>query len=908
MEIRGIQIDGFGVFSNRRVNDLASGLNVIYGPNEFGKTTLLEFIRRMLFGFPRKSQKINQYQPIKGGSSGGVLKCALASGQLVDVIREAGNKDGPIIRMESVENRGQPYLDSLLGYATTEVFKNLYAFTIDELHDIQSLRGEEIKSRVYGVGMGLGEVSLREIEQEVDKTCGEIFKSRGQSRMDTALREINEVEKEIMQAQENLEKFNELTNALSRLDDEKSALIKTIDDLELTKKFLETRQELFPVVIEILSAIEEIDRMGIISNFPENGMSRLASIQLDRQNVLEQVRGEERTYDELKISLHNLVVNDDLLKHEGDILFLQQSLKEVQSVIEDKVKVKNEREHINAQIIVDLGAMGKEWTEERIMGFELSEAEKKESQEFYNLFSESRQGETSALDKLNLHREQKEANEPESWPPLSLWKRVLPYGLGGVGFVGIAAGGIVGIAAGKILETYIFLGTGFVMVCLGALLRNKILVELKREEEPEDKLEISLLKSLDDAIENRETVFKAWRSWLSERDLDQHLSPLATEKLGDKASGIKIRMAQREGVDERLSDMTKTIEEVSRRVEKIAPSLKNYIVNSDIPTNIQVIGRHYDEARLAKEKKENLEIQCRSLVEKVNKLKDRINEKNNELSEFLRSADAADENNFIEKNNIVERKRYLDKVIAEKKGYVQSRVGLGDVYDEFVASIKLVGPEENSQKLDSVSEKLSELSVDKDRLLQAIGETRARIDHLSSNEDMSKKQIELEMDRQKIKECAREWVVNKVALHMLGRARKKYEKERQPSVIKAAEEIFTHATQGSYTRIFKPMDSDDIFIVDENERSKGLLEMSRGTREQLYLAMRFGLITEYEKQSEPLLIVMDDVFVNFDDDRNDKIIDRVRHFAEHRQIIVLTCHRRTLEAYSDRGANALTIT
>ena len=104
------------------------------------------------------------------------------------------------------------------------------------------MRGEEIKSRVYGVGMGLGEVSLREIEQEVDKTCGEIFKSRGKSRMDTALREINEVEKEIMQAQENLEKFNELTNALSRLDDEKSALIKTIDDLELTKKFLETRQ------------------------------------------------------------------------------------------------------------------------------------------------------------------------------------------------------------------------------------------------------------------------------------------------------------------------------------------------------------------------------------------------------------------------------------------------------------------------------------------------------------------------------------------------------------------------------------------------------------------------------------------------------------------------------------------
>ena len=201
-----------------------------------------------------------------------------------------------------------------------------------------------------------------------------------------------------------------------------------------------------------------------------------------------------------------------------------------------------------------------------------------------------------------------------------------------------------------------------------------------------------------------------------------------------------------------------------------------------------------------------------------------------------------------------------------------------------------------------------QLNAAKDRLLQVIGETRTRIDYLISNEDMSKKQVELEMGRQKIEECASEWVVNKVALYMLNKARAKYEKERQPSVIKAAEKIFTHTTQGSYRRIFKPMDSEDILIVDEHERAKGLLEMSRGTREQLYLAMRFGLISEYEKRSEPLPIIMDDVFVNFDDDRNNQIIDCIRNFSENRQVVILTCHKRILEAYSAGGANAVTIT
>jgi len=899
MEIKEIQVDRFGVFLNKNIKGLSSGLNIIYGPNEFGKTTLLEFIRRMLFGFPKKSSKVNHYKPVNGGQAGGILKCALASKQIISIIREEENKDGPVIRSESVENRGQPYLDSLLGYATKEVFKNLYAFTVDELHDVESLRDEQIKSRIYGAGMGLGEVSLGEIEKEIDKNCIEIFRPRGQARIGIALSQINEVEKEIGQAQENLEKFNELTKKLFQLDAEKSTLIKRIDDLGLNKKLLETKQELFPVVIEILSAAQEIGRMESITEFPDNGMSKLSSMQSEKKNLLQKISEEEQIYDELKINLNNLVVNEALLRQEGDVLFLQQSLKEIQSITKDKVKIKNESDNINVQIIDGINEMGIDWTEAQVAKFELSEVEKKEIQEFYIQLSESRQRKTSAKDKHSLHQEHREANKPKPQKPSLSWKEVLPYGLIIVGFFGMAAGSIT--------NDYFFVGIGFFMICFGALLRNKFLVKPKPKEEPADNLGITLENNLNEASEIREALFREWHLWLKEKGLNEHLSPLAAEKLNDKASAIKIRMVQREGLNERLSYMTRTVEEVSRRIEKIVPHLKNYVVDSDVYTNIQVIGRHADESRLAREKKENLEIQSRGLTEKIDKIKDRVKEKNNELLLFLRSVGVEDEKNFIAKNNIGERKKYLDGIIYEKKGYVQSRVGLGNAYEEFVDSVKVSNLEENHQKIGIISEELRQLNETKDRLLEVIGETRIRIDYLISSEDMSKKQVELEIGRQKIKEHANEWVVNKVALYMLNKARKKYEKERQPSVIKAAEKIFTHTTQGRYRRIFKPMDSDDILIVDEHERTKGLLEMSRGTREQLYLAMRFGLIAEYEKRSEPLPIIMDDVFVNFDDDRNNQIIDRVKYFAKNRQIIILTCHKRTLEAYSAEGANAVTI-
>ena len=36
MEIKEIQVDRFGIFLNKNIKGLSSGLNIIYGPNEFG--------------------------------------------------------------------------------------------------------------------------------------------------------------------------------------------------------------------------------------------------------------------------------------------------------------------------------------------------------------------------------------------------------------------------------------------------------------------------------------------------------------------------------------------------------------------------------------------------------------------------------------------------------------------------------------------------------------------------------------------------------------------------------------------------------------------------------------------------------------------------------------------------------
>ena len=69
MKIDRLYLDGFGHFNQRDIS--ANGpLTVISGANEAGKSTLLSFVRTVLFGFPLRGAA-DHYPPLSGGNHGG---------------------------------------------------------------------------------------------------------------------------------------------------------------------------------------------------------------------------------------------------------------------------------------------------------------------------------------------------------------------------------------------------------------------------------------------------------------------------------------------------------------------------------------------------------------------------------------------------------------------------------------------------------------------------------------------------------------------------------------------------------------------------------------------------------------------------------------------------------------------
>ncbi|MCL7413885.1 MAG: hypothetical protein M8353_09760, partial [ANME-2 cluster archaeon] len=231
----------------------------------------------------------------------------------------------------------------------------------------------------------------------------------------------------------------------------------------------------------------------------------------------------------------------------------------------------------------------------------------------------------------------------------------------------------------------------------------------------------------------------------------------------------------------------------------------------------------------------------------------------------------------------------------------------GEKYDDFVKELEstdVSSLHENEEYLKSL---LTQLNDDISSHTDERGAIRNQIEQLEYRHDASLLRLQREVYSEDLQKKSREWAVLVLAQEILNKAIEVYEKERQPAVIIEAQSFFSKITHGRYTRIYSPLNSSEIFVEDQNGKQKNILQLSRGTAEQLYLALRFGFIKEFGKHSELLPIVFDDILVNFDPDRSRSACASIIELAETNQIFYFTCHPETNEMFMDLAPEAKVI-
>ncbi|MCP4396425.1 MAG: hypothetical protein GY801_03805, partial [bacterium] len=74
--------------------------------------------------------------------------------------------------------------------------------------------------------------------------------------------------------------------------------------------------------------------------------------------------------------------------------------------------------------------------------------------------------------------------------------------------------------------------------------------------------------------------------------------------------------------------------------------------------------------------------------------------------------------------------------------------------------------------------------------------------------------------------------------------------------------------------------------------------MSNGTRDQLYLALRLASLEKYMENSEPMPFIVDDILVDFDDERSEAALKALADLSRKTQVILFTHHSRVVEQAS----------
>lgn len=328
MRFARLDLIRYGCFTDRALEfrAAAADLQLVYGPNEAGKSTALAAIEDLLFGFPKTT--LYSFQHGYGDLRIGAV--VENSGETLAFRRRKGIKD-TILDIES-----QPLPDTVLlaylGGADRKFFERMFSLDHQRLREggqaILDAK-DEVGRTLFAAGAGisgLGE-ELRKLDQEADgiwaprKSGSRVYYKRLElfEHSSKALRESVVHARDWREARTRLEKLIAEQEAASRGHREKTA----------TRERIERIRRVLGHVREWKRLRTEIEDLGSVPELPEQASSIVSQAEMDRAAAESKIESLTGQVDEIRKQLEGIRPDETLLERETDIA----SLEELRAVV-----------------------------------------------------------------------------------------------------------------------------------------------------------------------------------------------------------------------------------------------------------------------------------------------------------------------------------------------------------------------------------------------------------------------------------------------------------------------------------------------------------------------------------------------------------------------------------------------
>ncbi|WP_287833487.1 ATP-binding protein [Acidiphilium sp.] len=148
-----------------------------------------------------------------------------------------------------------------------------------------------------------------------------------------------------------------------------------------------------------------------------------------------------------------------------------------------------------------------------------------------------------------------------------------------------------------------------------------------------------------------------------------------------------------------------------------------------------------------------------------------------------------------------------------------------------------------------------------------------------------------------LEEGARQYLRLRMGIAAAENALRIYRDRHRSSMLNHASEAFRTISRGAYTRLetHRRLDSEILLAIAAGGGSKEADQLSKGTRFQLYLALRVAGYHEFVRTRPAVPFVSDDIMETFDDFRAEEAFRLFGDMAKVGQVIYLTHHQHLCE-------------
>jgi len=349
------------------------------GQNESGKTTLLEFIRRMFFGFSHRRIK-NNYSPLRGGSHGGRLIVQTRDGRRFTIAR----RDKVVTTTEEGgKTLNEEPSVQLLGGVDCVTFERVFAVGLKDLEGLDILTQDTVRGLLLGPGAGLRVASIPDTLKVLDIELGKLLKERGTSSLiNNLVNTLKDIKKQIKEIQGQVTEYADCQKKHAQLEEKtRKDKIKAEQVRQRLLRIDQLIQAHEPWVL-LFSAREKSANLESAMNFPPNGAERFENLKAEIKEIIRNKNEREVEAEKIEMQLGNVIVYEVLINHQDTIVALLGERGKIVSALEDYPTVKNRLARAEEEFHRRLRELGADWDSQRLTLVDTSVHVRQRVQEF----------------------------------------------------------------------------------------------------------------------------------------------------------------------------------------------------------------------------------------------------------------------------------------------------------------------------------------------------------------------------------------------------------------------------------------------------------------------------------------------------------------------------------------------